>query len=112
MTLDYHFKVEQEAGSSTFGFFGFNGIMENSQCQSEFNHQSFFVGLTFLSSGTAGVWRTSSIKEAGGWEDRTTVEDMDLAVRAGLKGWKFIYVGDVKVTNSTSIMYWAPNVFI
>lgn len=71
MTLDYHFKVEQEAGSSTFGFFGFNG--------------------------TAGVWRTSSIKEAGGWEDRTTVEDMDLAVRAGLKGWKFIYVGDVKV---------------
>ncbi|RCV20956.1 hypothetical protein SETIT_4G099800v2 [Setaria italica] len=71
MTLDYHFKVEQEAGSSTFAFFGFNG--------------------------TAGVWRISSIKEAGGWEDRTTVEDMDLAVRAGLKGWKFIYVGDVKV---------------
>ncbi|CAD6337133.1 unnamed protein product [Miscanthus lutarioriparius] len=70
MTLDYHFKVEQEAGSSIFGFFGFNG--------------------------TAGVWRISSIKEAGGWEDRTTVEDMDLAVRAGLKGWKFIYVGDVK----------------
>ncbi|KAJ1258718.1 hypothetical protein BS78_10G097100 [Paspalum vaginatum] len=71
MTLDYHFKVEQEAGSSTFAFFGFNG--------------------------TAGVWRISSIREAGGWEDRTTVEDMDLAVRAGLKGWKFIYVGDVKV---------------
>ncbi|CAO1947546.1 unnamed protein product [Urochloa humidicola] len=71
MTLDYHFKVEQEAGSSTFAFFGFNG--------------------------TAGVWRISSIKEAGGWEDRTTVEDMDLAVRAGLQGWKFLYVGDVKV---------------
>ncbi|XP_062233234.1 probable glucomannan 4-beta-mannosyltransferase 3 isoform X2 [Phragmites australis] len=71
MTLDYHFKVEQEGGSSTFAFFGFNG--------------------------TAGVWRISAIKEAGGWEDRTTVEDMDLAVRAGLKGWKFIYVGDVKV---------------
>ncbi|XP_047096476.1 probable glucomannan 4-beta-mannosyltransferase 3 [Lolium rigidum] len=71
MTLDYHFKVEQEAGSSTFAFFGFNG--------------------------TAGVWRISAIKEAGGWDDRTTVEDMDLAVRAGLKGWKFVYVGDVKV---------------
>jgi len=26
------------------------------------------------------------------------VEDMDLAVRVGLKGWKFIYVGDVKVS--------------
>ncbi|XP_051204075.1 probable glucomannan 4-beta-mannosyltransferase 3 isoform X2 [Lolium perenne] len=71
MTLDYHFKVEQEAGSTTFAFFGFNG--------------------------TAGVWRISAIKEAGGWDDRTTVEDMDLAVRAGLKGWKFVYVGDVKV---------------
>ncbi|XP_019709887.3 probable glucomannan 4-beta-mannosyltransferase 3 isoform X2 [Elaeis guineensis] len=71
MTLDYHFKVEQEAGSSTFAFFGFNG--------------------------TAGVWRKSAIDEAGGWKDRTTVEDMDLAVRASLKGWKFVYVGDIKV---------------
>ena len=26
------------------------------------------------------------------------MEDMDLAVRVGLKGWKFIYVGDVKVS--------------
>ncbi|XP_074566375.1 glucomannan 4-beta-mannosyltransferase 1-like [Curcuma longa] len=71
MTLDYHFKVEQEAGSSTFAFFGFNG--------------------------TAGVWRTSAIYEVGGWKDRTTVEDMDLAVRATLGGWKLLYVGDVKV---------------
>ncbi|KAJ1696154.1 hypothetical protein LUZ63_004666 [Rhynchospora breviuscula] len=71
MTLDYHFKVEQEAGSSIFSFFGFNG--------------------------TAGVWRIAAINEAGGWKDRTTVEDMDLAVRACLKGWQFVYVGDVKV---------------
>ncbi|KAK8662232.1 hypothetical protein V6N13_091819 [Hibiscus sabdariffa] len=60
MSLDYHFKVEQEVGSSTYAFFGFNG--------------------------TAGVWRISAIDEAGGWKDRTTVEDMDLAVRASLKG--------------------------
>ncbi|VAH27727.1 unnamed protein product [Triticum turgidum subsp. durum] len=66
MFFDYHFKVEQEAGSATFAFFSFNG--------------------------TAGVWRTAAIKEAGGWKDRTTVEDMDLAIRATLKGWKFIYV--------------------
>ncbi|XP_020575678.1 probable mannan synthase 11 isoform X2 [Phalaenopsis equestris] len=71
MSLDYHFKVEQEAGSSAFSFFGFNG--------------------------TAGVWRISTIADAGGWKDRTTVEDMDLAVRSGLAGWKFVYVGDVKV---------------
>lgn len=47
--------------------------------------------------GTAGVWRIRAIHEAGGWQDRTTVEDMDLAVRAGLAGWKFVYLGDVKV---------------
>ncbi|KAF7820232.1 glucomannan 4-beta-mannosyltransferase 9-like [Senna tora] len=73
MSLDYHFIVEQEVGSSTYAFFGFNG--------------------------TAGVWRLSALNEAGGWKDRTTVEDMDLAVRAGLKGWKFLYLGDLKVKN-------------
>ncbi|XP_010940677.1 glucomannan 4-beta-mannosyltransferase 9 [Elaeis guineensis] len=73
MSLDYHFTVEQEVGSSTYAFFGFNG--------------------------TAGVWRISAINEAGGWKDRTTVEDMDLAVRASLKGWKFLFLGDLKVKN-------------
>ncbi|KAJ6892557.1 glucomannan 4-beta-mannosyltransferase 9 [Populus alba x Populus x berolinensis] len=73
MSLDYHFTVEQEVGSATYAFFGFNG--------------------------TAGVWRISAVNEAGGWKDRTTVEDMDLAVRASLKGWKFVYVGDLKVKN-------------
>lgn len=48
-------------------------------------------------SGTAGVWRVSAVNEAGGWKDRTTVEDMDLAIRASLKGWKFVYLGDVQV---------------
>ncbi|CAM8973388.1 unnamed protein product [Rhodiola kirilowii] len=73
MSLDYHFTVEQEVGSSMYAFFGFNG--------------------------TAGVWRLAAIEEAGGWKDRTTVEDMDLAVRASLKGWKFLYLGDLKVKN-------------
>ncbi|KAL2554344.1 Glucomannan 4-beta-mannosyltransferase 9 [Forsythia ovata] len=73
MSLDYHFSVEQEVGSSTCSFFGFNG--------------------------TAGVWRIQAINDAGGWKDRTTVEDMDLAVRAGLKGWKFLFVGDLEVKN-------------
>uniref|UniRef100_A0A0A8YGW4 glucomannan 4-beta-mannosyltransferase n=1 Tax=Arundo donax TaxID=35708 RepID=A0A0A8YGW4_ARUDO len=73
MSLDYHFTVEQEVGSSTYAFFGFNG--------------------------TAGVWRISALNEAGGWKDRTTVEDMDLAVRASLKGWKFVFLGDLMVKN-------------
>lgn len=43
------------------------------------------------------MWRISALNEAGGWKDRTTVEDMDLAIRASLKGWKFVYVGEVEV---------------
>lgn len=43
------------------------------------------------------MWRIAAIEEAGGWKERTTVEDMDLAVRASLKGWKFLYVGSVMV---------------
>lgn len=43
------------------------------------------------------MWRIAAINEAGGWKDRTTVEDMDLAVRAGLRGWKFLYLGDLQV---------------
>nr|GMC98619.1 glucomannan 4-beta-mannosyltransferase 9-like [Ipomoea batatas] len=49
--------------------------------------------------GTAGVWRISAIDEAGGWNHRTTVEDMDLAVRASLKGWKFLYLDSLRVKN-------------
>ncbi|XP_076906592.1 glucomannan 4-beta-mannosyltransferase 2-like [Bidens hawaiensis] len=71
MSLDYHFTVEQEVGSATHAFFGFNG--------------------------TGGIWRIAAINECGGWKDRTTVEDMDLAVRASLQGWKFLYLGDLQV---------------
>lgn len=44
------------------------------------------------------MWRIAAINEAGGWKDRTTVEDMDLAVRASLKGWKFVYLGSLQVS--------------
>ncbi|XP_012837984.1 PREDICTED: probable mannan synthase 11 [Erythranthe guttata] len=71
MSLDYQFVIEQEGGSSIHAFFSFNG--------------------------SGGIWRIAAIEEAGGWKDRTTVEDMDLAVRAGLKGWKFLFLGDLDV---------------
>ncbi|KAL0896974.1 hypothetical protein Bca101_080935 [Brassica carinata] len=71
MSLSYHFTVEQQVGSSTFAFFGFNG--------------------------TAGVWRISALNESGGWNDQTTVEDMDIAVRATLRGWKLLYIDDLRV---------------
>jgi hypothetical protein len=40
------------------------------------------------------------MNEAGGWNERTTVEDMDLAVRASMHGWKFVYLHDLEVTTS------------
>uniref|UniRef100_I1P800 glucomannan 4-beta-mannosyltransferase n=1 Tax=Oryza glaberrima TaxID=4538 RepID=I1P800_ORYGL len=88
MSLDYHFKVEQESGSSMHSFFGFNGKIQ----YQNYLHELFMPGpnIADLPTGTAGVWRVSAINEAGGWKDRTTVEDMDLAVRASLKGWQFL----------------------
>ena len=57
----------------------------------------------YMALGTAGVWRIKAIEDAGGWKDRTTVEDMDLAVRASLKGWKFVFVGDLEVNFISNI---------
>ncbi|XP_073302086.1 glucomannan 4-beta-mannosyltransferase 2-like [Primulina huaijiensis] len=71
MSLDFHFRFEQEVGSSGYGFFGFNG--------------------------SGGIWRINAMNDAGGWDWRTTAEDMDLSVRAGLKGWEFLYLGDLQV---------------
>ncbi|XP_042506080.1 probable xyloglucan glycosyltransferase 6 [Macadamia integrifolia] len=70
INLSFHFEVEQQVNGIFINFFGFNG--------------------------TAGVWRIKALEECGGWLERTTVEDMDIAVRAHLCGWKFIYLNDVK----------------
>lgn len=43
-------------------------------------------------NGTAGVWRRTTIDDAGGWEADTLTEDIDLSYRAQLRGWKFIYL--------------------
>lgn len=70
INLSFHFEVEQQVNGMFINFFGFNG--------------------------TAGVWRIKALEDCGGWLERTTVEDMDIAVRAHLCGWKFIYLNDVK----------------
>ena len=51
----------------------------------------------FNFNGTAGIWRRSCIEDAGGWSGRTITEDLDLSYRAQLRGWKFIFRGDVVV---------------
>ncbi|CAL5370031.1 unnamed protein product [Camellia sinensis] len=71
VNLCFHFEVEQQVNGMFINFFGFNG--------------------------TAGVWRIKALEESGGWLERTTVEDMDIAVRAHLNGWKFIFLNDVRV---------------
>ena len=68
MMLDGHFVVEHIARNRSGRFFNFNG--------------------------TAGIWRRSTIIDAGGWQHDTLTEDMDLSFRAQLKGWRFVYVPD------------------
>ena len=82
INLSFHFEVEQQVNGIFINFFGFNG--------------------------TAGVWRIKTLEDAGGWLERTTVEDMDIAVRAHLHGWKFIFLNDVEVRPTIAI----PHYFI
>jgi cellulose synthase/poly-beta-1,6-N-acetylglucosamine synthase-like glycosyltransferase len=68
MLLDGHFVVEHSARNRSGRFFNFNG--------------------------TAGIWRRACIDEAGGWQDDTLTEDLDLSYRAQLCGWRFVFVHD------------------
>jgi len=67
--LDAHFSLEQQVRSATGMLFNFNG--------------------------TAGIWRTSAIIDAGHWSADTLTEDLDLSYRAQLAGWKMIYLNNI-----------------
>lgn len=67
--LDGHFLIEHAARSLSGRWMNFNG--------------------------TAGVWRRRAIDDAGGWEDDTLTEDMDLSYRSQLAGWRFLFLPDV-----------------
>ncbi|MFZ4542509.1 MAG: glycosyltransferase [Saprospiraceae bacterium] len=43
-------------------------------------------------NGTAGVWRKQTIEDAGGWESDTLTEDLDLSIRAQLKGYQILFL--------------------
>ncbi len=64
--LDAHFTLEQHARGNGGLLMGFNG--------------------------TAGLWRRACIEDAGGWAIDTLTEDLDLAYRAQLAGWRLRYV--------------------
>ncbi len=68
--LDSHFAVEQEA--------------------------RFRAGLPIAFNGTAGVWRRDAIDDAGGWSGDTLTEDLDLSLRAALRGWRAAMISDLE----------------
>lgn len=69
--LDSHFCVEQEA--------------------------RWRIGLPIPFNGTCGVWRREAIEDAGGWEGDTLTEDLDLSLRARLRGWRSGFLKDLVV---------------
>jgi cellulose synthase/poly-beta-1,6-N-acetylglucosamine synthase-like glycosyltransferase len=69
MGIDGHFGVEQASRAWSGFFMNFNG--------------------------TAGIWRKTTIEDAGGWQADTLTEDLDLSYRAQLRGWKLKFVTDV-----------------
>ncbi len=71
LSLDFHFLIEQKAKSNSNLFMNFNG--------------------------TAGIWRSDCIADAGGWHTATLVEDLDLSYRAQMKGWKCLFLPDIVV---------------
>ncbi|MDQ3848838.1 MAG: glycosyltransferase, partial [Thermoproteota archaeon] len=71
VALDLHFLIEQKAKSLSHLYMNFNG--------------------------TAGIWRTSCINDAGGWHTSTLVEDLDLSFRVQMKGWRCLFLEDVVV---------------
>lgn len=69
LALDGHFVVEQHARTAA-------GLWQN------FN-------------GSAGIWRRAAILDAGGWQQDTVTEDLDLSYRAQLRGWRGAYLDQV-----------------
>lgn len=69
--IDAHFLVEQRARGLGHHWFNFNG--------------------------TAGIWRIAAIADAGGWQNDTLTEDLDLSYRAHLRGWHGRYLSDLLV---------------
>ncbi len=53
------------------------------------------AGLFPKFNGAGGIWRTSCVADAGGWQFDTVCEDLCLSTRAILKGWQFRFLADV-----------------
>lgn len=67
-------------------------------------HDAFFMveqqtrhlaGFFIRFNGSAGLWRKTTIHDAGGWQHDTVSEDLDLCLRAQMRGWTFLFRNDV-----------------
>lgn len=56
------------------------------------------LGLWSSFYGSAGLWRRACIEQAGGWSGATLTEDLDLAYRAQLAGWRLGYENSLLVS--------------
>lgn len=85
--LDSHFQIEQEA--------------------------RWRLGLPVPFNGTCGVWRRAAINDAGGWDGDTLTEDLDLSLRARLRGWRSAYLRDLPVPGllPVSVRAWRTQQF-
>ncbi|HPH97809.1 MAG TPA: glycosyltransferase [Anaerolineaceae bacterium] len=54
-------------------------------------------GLLMNFNGSCCVLRRACVEDAGGWQDDTLVEDLDLSYRVQMKGWRITYRPDVTV---------------
>jgi cellulose synthase/poly-beta-1,6-N-acetylglucosamine synthase-like glycosyltransferase len=81
LSLDAHFAIDQSARSGAGHFFNFNG--------------------------TAGIWRTAAIIDAGGWRADTLTEDLDLSYRVFLRGWTARFAGDVEAAAELPVSFTA-----
>ena len=79
LSIDGHMAVEQFARWRTGQWFNFNG--------------------------TAGVWRTAALHDAGGWSHDTLTEDLDISYRAFLRGWRAAFLRDVEAPAELPVSY-------
>jgi len=47
-------------------------------------------------NGSGGIWRRAALDDAGGWSADTLTEDLDLAYRATLRGYRVVYADDLE----------------
>jgi cellulose synthase/poly-beta-1,6-N-acetylglucosamine synthase-like glycosyltransferase len=62
-----------------------------------------YYHLLMAFNGAGGIWRKAAIKDAGGWQSDTLTEDLDLSLRAELKGWDYRYLPQVTVASELPV---------